>query len=131
MCIYIYIHNYVMLTIVDRHLRRSQEPSCSELISELQMISAWMPALAMWDEDVDVDLTEGLGKPWGKQRGEKNIGSFLDGTFGKGVFRRFFVENILVVFGKLMDNSLSLKGVLWENLVMNFDEHVMAKLWRN
>ena len=23
------------------------------------MIQAWIPALAMWDEDVDVDLTEG------------------------------------------------------------------------
>jgi len=25
------------------------------------MIQAWLPALAGWDEDFDVDLTEGLG----------------------------------------------------------------------
>ncbi|CAJ1373787.1 unnamed protein product [Effrenium voratum] len=36
-----------------------EEPSCSELISELKMIQAWLPALASLDEDFDVDLTEG------------------------------------------------------------------------
>ena len=45
------LHTYVA--------KRSQEPSCSELISELKMIQAWLPALASLDEDFDVDLTEG------------------------------------------------------------------------
>jgi len=46
-------------TFRTKTVKMLEEPSCSELISELQMIQAWMPALAMWDEDVDVDLTEG------------------------------------------------------------------------
>lgn len=42
-------------------LKDPKEPSCAELVAELQMIQAWLPALAGWDEDFDVDLTEGLG----------------------------------------------------------------------
>ena len=43
-----------------------QEPACSELIAELQMVQAWLPALASLDEDVDIDLAEGrvLGRSW-------------------------------------------------------------------
>ena len=43
-----------------------QEPACSELIAELQMVQAWLPALASLDDDVDIDLAEGrvLGRSW-------------------------------------------------------------------
>ena len=38
-----------------------QEPDCSELVAELQMVQAWLPALASTDEDIDIDLAEGRG----------------------------------------------------------------------
>ena len=39
------------------------------------MIQAWLPALAGWDEDFDVDLTEGL---WRGGTAPKSTGIFLE-----------------------------------------------------
>ncbi|OLQ06185.1 hypothetical protein AK812_SmicGene10510 [Symbiodinium microadriaticum] len=42
-----------------KSVKMLEEPACSELIAELQMVQAWLPALASLDDDVDIDLAEG------------------------------------------------------------------------
>ncbi|CAE7772944.1 unnamed protein product [Symbiodinium pilosum] len=42
-----------------KSVKMLEEPCCSELVAELQMLQAWLPALASLDEDIDIDLGEG------------------------------------------------------------------------
>ncbi|CAE7471303.1 unnamed protein product [Symbiodinium natans] len=46
-------------TFRTKTVKMLEEPDCSELVAELQMVQAWLPALASTDEDIDIDLAEG------------------------------------------------------------------------